>query len=703
MVDQVQRAGTRRLIAEEQAKDAEPTLPGVAGMYYPQPVTAERSPPWHLRTLLGQGLGLQWGDEAEAWARSKLSGKSYEEEHQKILADVAAFRGKYPVSAAGQEFSGAMIPFAVSTLIPPLEPVVVPRGVSALETLRRALSFTPDASIVKKGAAVGGVEGAVSGAGGAEEGYRIPGAIQGGLQGTMWGVGLPVGAGVTLGTGRAVKEAITGVPSRKMQRMAEQKLAEEMRHAGLTGEDLIRLADEDYNRLGIASTIGHYLPDTTAAITGRGGSAVAQSIERSLGEFMHGVDNVKPSATERTQDRLKNALGYRDWWTESKTVADRMRQGARANYDAAYNVGTVHDERLMEQLRTSPDFKKAFAEAKKIADMEARAARLAGEDPSPYQLQQIYTDVEVSPGVFEKQLTSIPDVRTLDYMKRGLDSIILEGMQRGKGMTTARARALKHERNNFIKIVDELVPEYKQARAVYAGEIEVQDAMELGLSKFNSTKAEQIETFMANASDAERDAYRIGAVRFLQETIFDKPNAAGAILRGDKTQNKIRALFDRQDEFDLFNAALKKEALLYGHASKAMAASGSKTTPLAQNIKNLETPVGAATDVFRSGGLTNWVLQLVSADSKLPPEVLERMATMLEKGNPTEVASVVAALEKAAARTELANRATRGITYGTVAGGTVATPGLSAEVSPGALMLQEVMDWWDKEESSKSQ
>jgi hypothetical protein len=61
----------------------------------------------YYRALIGQGLGMGWGDEAEAWLRSKLpGGRSYEEEVADLRRRYAEFQERNPVGANVAEFVG---------------------------------------------------------------------------------------------------------------------------------------------------------------------------------------------------------------------------------------------------------------------------------------------------------------------------------------------------------------------------------------------------------------------------------------------------------------------------------------------------------------------------------------------------------------------------------------------------------------------
>lgn len=640
------------------------------------------SAPFDARTFFGQGMAMGGGDELEAWVKSKLTGRPYEEERQKAIGKVRSFAAQYPTAAATQEFLGAAVPSVLTSFIPPLESVTAPRMIGALDRLRQGVAFNP-ANPVLSGAKVGAGYGTVGGALSAEPGSRTEGAVIGGLGGTLFGGGLPILATAGKNIGGFALRNLFGPSERGATNVGTAKLIEEMRNAGLTTDDLMRLSQEDYQRLGIPSMVANYLPSTTEAVVAKAGTQEAGKLAGKLQTQQRGE-------TKRVEQRFKDKLKPKDYFTTADELTSELRTNAKTMYDEAYDFGEVKDPRILEVLN-HPKFKAAFEDAKSIASTEAAAAKLRGEDPAKYKLKEVYVPKEVKPGIFEMELKEIPDVRTLDYIKRGIDSVIEKGYK-GEGMSSAEANALKNLRKEFVNAIDENVPAYAAARAKYAGDLEVKDALTMGMKDFNKLKQEEITKFLSTASDAEKEAFRTGAMRYLQDTIFDKPNAAGTILRSDKMGNKLQAMFDTPEEYALIKAALEKEALFYSRAGDALA--GSRTTPKAEAIQRVEAAPSTG-----PGNIVGSIIKfLVHGEDKVSPQVMGKMADMLSAGSPAEVAAVVKAIEKRE-KAENAKRiagevAVKG-TIGGTTGGT-ATPMVdSSEVSAGDVMLNELMDYYN--------
>jgi hypothetical protein len=219
-------------------------------------------------------------------------------------------------------------------------------------------------------------------------------------------------------------------------------------------------------------------------------------------------------------------------------------------------------------------FKKAFKEAQAIASKEARAAELRGEDPSRFMLKDIYDLDEAGNMV---TVGKIPDVRTLDYVKRGIDALIDKGY-RGEGMSKAEANALKDLKRAYVEVIDQNVPEYAAARAKYAGDIEVLDALRLGRTDYLSPKMlpNEAKKLVDGMSDAERDALRaeveaaesaalLAAGLVDEVVIYQAP-----ILCGGGTipalADLVKSLELREITRETFGADLRLRALLGGKA-----------------------------------------------------------------------------------------------------------------------------------------
>ena len=129
-----------------------------------------------FRNILGQGTLFGWGDEGEAWLRSKLGKGNYEDIVADIRAKNEAYAKNNPIVSTVGEIGGAL----PTMIIPGLGAVragkIAGAGLKALN------------NPYVRAAGVGAAEGAVAGAGYSKEGQRLEGAIVGGV------LGAPAGA-----------------------------------------------------------------------------------------------------------------------------------------------------------------------------------------------------------------------------------------------------------------------------------------------------------------------------------------------------------------------------------------------------------------------------------------------------------------------------------------------------------------------------
>jgi len=70
------------------------------------------------RALLGQGLGMGWGDEAEAWLRSKAGEGDYEGELNRIRQEYGQYAKENPFVSGASEFVGGALPGVGMMLVP---------------------------------------------------------------------------------------------------------------------------------------------------------------------------------------------------------------------------------------------------------------------------------------------------------------------------------------------------------------------------------------------------------------------------------------------------------------------------------------------------------------------------------------------------------------------------------------------------------
>jgi len=602
------------------------------------------------RGVLGKGLAMDWGDELEARIRTLAGDETYEEELNMINDSYTQFANDNPTASLIGEIGGGFIPLAASLIAAPFTggastagtAVAAARTAGALDKLRQlgttAAKFVPK-NTIGKGMVYGGGSGIVSGVGSGNPGDRFEGGAVGLIVGSALGAGIPLSARVTGAAFRAFKERVIATES-ITDIGAIKRIYDAVSRVGGTIQDVVDQVSVD-RRLNVPVTIGAAskpLANTTRGVRTASRGEADDIIEKRMGQIQQGTkERVIKKITDETTDE--------NYYASLVDLRSRLRNNANDVYDKAYAFGIVDDPRINRLLGTKY-FKQAFEEAKDIADLDIEQLAAEGLDFSKINFSE--------PG-------ALPNVETLDYVKRGLDSMI-ESAYKADGMSSAAAGKLNKLKKTFVDIIDEVtedangVSAYRDARRVYAGDAEVLSSLELGLSDFSkpSFAPEQVAQLLNDFSEAERETFTIGAVRSMLNKITAPStdgNSAKKIIGSIDMGKKLRMLFPNMGPsgYDLLEAGLKRERQLYEFNNTILA--GSQTASNQSAAANLleDTSMGeaAAGVIQAASGPTGFLAFLAGAlaKGKLPEKVQEKMAKMLMSESPDDVAAVVEALE----------------------------------------------------------
>lgn len=609
----------------------------------------------NIGRAVGQGLGLGFGDEAVARVRAKMEGRPYEDVVREEREAYQKFQEKHPFVALGTELVSGAVPTIGMAMIPGAgTPGAVAGSARMGMAAQKLMQYVPKfmTGPMGKAAVAGGTTGAISGAGSAVEGERGSGALGGGATGAVLGPAVGKTLQVAGQGARAVKNAISPSASAVEQR-ATNKVLEAM---GRDEMDVQALRDKMLadKKLGVKSTIMDATPSLStlgeAVVTrpGPGRKVLGQGLNERL-------EGGREAAGARA---LKDVGKGVDYTAQEDTLMGKLRSNANNLYDQAYAHGSVDDPRITKVLEDDT-FKKAFREAQAIAQKEARAAELRGEDASKFKLKDLY-ELDPADNTFKFTGKQLPDVRTLDYVKRGIDALIDKGYS-GEGMSKAEANALKDLKKAFVSAIDDNVPDYAKARAKYAGDMEVLDALRLGRTDYLTPKMLPAEAkkLVDGMSDAERDALRAGVAQSLLTKVMDAPqqvNAAQRIIGAPATRKRLEALFEDPNEYKVFEAALQRESELFRNAQDIVR--GSRTANKQEALKDLKSGngifdiAGEAIDVAAGspGSVVGRVLKYLQARTTLDEKTAGEVAKMLKSGSMQEVDDTLKRLESSSAK-----------------------------------------------------
>jgi hypothetical protein len=247
------------------------------------------------------------------------------------------------------------------------------------------------------------------------------------------------------------------------------------------------------------------------------------------------------------------------------------RQRAQANelYPAARAAGIEVKPENAQQVETlrrvlaKPQFREAFQNAQRIAEL--------ADDP----IGDIFT--QRADGSIT--LSTVPDVRTIDYIKKGVDAVIERG-NNGAGLAKHEASLLRDRMREVLGVYDELVPEYGAARQAFAGEAELQNAYRAAvdgsdqvlkggraLPNFLRASADEVQAAMSTMTASEQEAYRKGAIAALKRTeqgVADGGSRAKKFFGTPAMRAKLQTIFPDQASFDEFSARMTDEQGMRG-------------------------------------------------------------------------------------------------------------------------------------------
>lgn len=557
----------------------------------------------------GKGLLSNFADEAEAATRMLLSGEIGTDEYYRIKdqinADYNAWAKANPGAAISAELSGGVAQMFVPGI------GIAGKAFQGASGLGRAVLS-------------GGASGMISGAGEADTPSDIlPSMLEQGAEGAVAG-GI-LGKLTELG-GRAAIPLVARLRGQDLP-SAEQRRATEMLYRATEGATsperaagLSRLA----RRYDVPTPLGMATPELAAL--SKTVMARAPLGERTLATRL--AEAQDPEAVRgRVQGQIERALPDAENFAEAEErLTQTLRNNANPRYDAAYAAAPeIRDPRILGAL-DNPAIQSAYQDALRISRDEMAAAALRGEDPARYAMKEFMEPVLDAEGSLVGLKASgqmVPDLRSLDAVKRALDRRVTALYSSGQG---GEATALKELRNAFVKRLDDVgPPEYKAARAQYAGDIEVRDALQYGRDLIGkNVPAAQVRKFVSElGSDAERDALKNGVFEGLivpLQTTTTSRNFAREIVRDKRKMDKLQAVLPPA-EFKFLSKALEKERQLFERV--ATARGGSQTVPLAESVRQF--------DEIMAGGNIDEAVNFLAAG---PQGKMIALAKFVNKFNP---------------------------------------------------------------------
>lgn len=255
------------------------------------------------------------------------------------------------------------------------------------------------------------------------------------------------------------------------------------------------------------------------------------------------------AAPDRAADALKG-LSSKGYYGTLEAL-DKGREAAAAPlYKAARDKGAVGvwNEHLAE-LTGRDSLGKAWARAKGIASDRGD------------KLPEIFT-VDAAGNI--TGVKQVPDLKSWDYIKRGLDDVIDDHKDKITGkITTDKGRGVVALKRELLDELDAQIPEYAAARAAYAGPSHSIEVVDQGRDfwKSKGDPGDTIRTFK-DLSAADKDYARIGIVREAMKDVGNTSDAGSVYVKLFNTPNKralLETAFPDRASFEKFAVQMRAE------------------------------------------------------------------------------------------------------------------------------------------------
>lgn len=406
-----------------------------------------------------------------------------------------------------------------------------------------------------------------------------------------------------------------------------------------------------------AAQVMERYPDKNIAVMDAGGKNVqrlARTVNTLPGE---GSEQVGKFLSERQADQHGRVLndiaanlsdGSNLYKQADDLIAERSKS-AGPLFEAAYAKGRPSWSPRLQQFLDDPVTAQAAREGVKIQRLDALAKGKPFK-PTDYSFS---FDESGEPIISwaGKGDKDVPNLRTLQSVKEGLDAMVEQyrDTTTGKLVLTKHGKALNDVRAAFRDELKRVAPpEYGQALDAWAGPSQSKDAIEAGQS-FMTLPPEILAKRMSGLKDAEKDFFRIGAARSLQDRVNNAADNADAVSRvfgNATTRKRIEAVFGK-GAADKFAEAAGAEKM--ATATDRMVRGGSNTADKLADVADTNTIGRDAAHGFVTGGLKGAIAlpALNYAHSKIDayfhgmtPEVRAALADLLQRTGPSALSDL---------------------------------------------------------------
>jgi len=583
-----------------------------------------------------QGLTFGFGDEFEAVIKTLKNKKPYEQNLAAVQFAKQEFEAEKPYQAMASEIAGSL-PVAFAAGKTAVQAAgKIPEVANLLSKLPS--SFKAVAGVSGAGAGAGGL----TGAGTAQEGERAMGAQKGAVQGAILAPvvlgGMKAGGATTKAVAeklgipdlaKTIVEATKDIPIVKnitgktadffgmsgdaVQRKADTKIIQALQRDSLTLPEIKTAMDQ--------IRLSGYKPETIMEF---GGKATKQ-----LGETVASYPGARVVAENLAEERKAGAgnrilTDFQQAFNVNKDpmeIADdiiKLRNAAsKPLYDAAYASPVSIGNKTIDNIMLDPAFQSAYARANRIATREGFPLAPLKPEGNTF------------------------DLKTIDYIKRGIDDEINWSKTPASGLGKDEVNSLKKVRGEFMGVVDSQAPaEYKQARQAFGGPTQVFDAIENGRGFFD-IDARTLKKTYDGLNPAEQDGFAIGAYDAIRTKIQSGADGIDQIKRtfgSPEKRDQIKVLIG-DDAFKNLELQLGREKAI--RSTDIQITGGSPTQRRTEAAKEFEGSTELVPQMAEKGLVKGGMDYLLRSVTGPGGRTAETLAPDLYSVDPARQAQIV--------------------------------------------------------------
>jgi hypothetical protein len=233
----------------------------------------------------------------------------------------------------------------------------------------------------------------------------------------------------------------------------------------------------------------------------------------------------------------------------------------------------------MAGVLKDPITKAGMARGLEIQRIENTTRVARGEPAVPTTDPAIRYDEDGTP-----RIVGVPNMRSLDAVKRGLDAIIEDARDptSGRVQWTERLRAIDDLRRTWVGMLDENNPAYAAARAAWGGPTAQMEATQAGRTALRTDRDVVAQRMDPSRPPDVRDAYRLGAGRDFADRVSDPARASGSarlLLEDGQMQQRLASILP-PDAHAALNDALRREVQMTAVERSVSPRAGSQTARL---------------------------------------------------------------------------------------------------------------------------